>query len=53
MQTALAGVFAAATLATTLFTYGVPLLEPSTVTADSLAAAAPGTALSAQYAHCS
>ena len=45
VQSALAVVFALATLGTTLFTYGVPLLEPGSVSADSLLAAAPGTAL--------
>lgn len=45
LQTALAVVFALAALGTTLFTYGVPLLDPGSISADNLLAAAPGTAL--------
>ena len=45
LQTALAAVFALATLGTTLFTYGVPLLDPGSISADNLLAAAPGAAL--------
>ena len=36
---------ALATLSTALFTYGVPLLDPGTISAENLQSALPGTAL--------
>ncbi len=44
-QGPLAGVLALATLGTALFTYGVPLLDPAGITAETFQSALPGTAL--------
>ena len=41
----LAGLFALVTLGTALFTYGVPLLDPASVTPEMVLFALPGTAL--------
>ena len=45
LQGALAGLFALATLGTALFTYGVPLLDPPSVSTETVLSALPGTAL--------
>ena len=44
-QGPLAGVLALATLGTALFTYGAPLLDPASITTETLQSALPGTAL--------